>query len=394
MRNLMIARSIIAAAALSGAAACVSVTQIESSGTRAQTRTQPPATAQEALRGYYDRLATEVSLPQAHRGAVFDTSQTLTRLGFGSCNHHDRSQDMWPVAAAKNPQLFLAIGDNVYGDYGYRGGAALGSFRAAYEQQAGHAEFQAFRRQVPMMATWDDHDYGPNDSGGSFFAKEWSERIFETFWHSPERVKARPGIYDSVMIGPDGKRVQLIMLDTRFFRSNLVEGEFVENLGGYDQNLDPQATMLGAEQWAWLQRELAKPADLRILVSSIQVLTDAHRWEAWSRMPLERERLYEALADRNGGGLVMLSGDRHQGAIYKHRPEALGEEVWEFTSSSMNLAFLRESGTDREPDPKRVTPMVAQENFGMVEIDWAVREVTFDLLDDSGATIEKRSSRF
>lgn len=381
----MIARTIIAAAALSGAAACVSSTT---------TVDRVPDTAQEALREYYDRLATQVVLPQAEPGPGFDTSQVLTRLGFGSCNHHDRSQDMWPVAAAKDPQLFLAIGDNVYGDYGYRGGANLGSFRAAYQQQAGHAEFQAFRRVVPMLATWDDHDFGPNDSGGNFFAKEWSERLFETFWRSSDAVKSRPGIYDSMMIGPEGRRVQLIMLDTRFFRGELVEGKFVEDLGGYDQNRDPEATMLGAAQWQWLEQELAKPADLRILVSSIQVLTDAHRWEAWSRMPLERERLYFALGARNGGGLVMLSGDRHQGAIYKDTPSALGEEVWEFTSSSMNLAFLRESGTDREPDPRRVTSMVAEENFGMVEIDWTARVVTFDMLNDKGLTIEKRTVDF
>lgn len=388
MRKLVIARSIIAAAALSGVAACVSGPSTDNR------RAAVPTTAQEALRGYYDRLATKVSLPQAERGPVFDTAQSLTRLGFGSCNHHDRSQDMWPIVAAKNPQLFLAIGDNVYGDHGFRGGANLDSFHAAYEQQAGHPEFQAFRRQVPMMATWDDHDYGPNDAGGSFFAKEWSERMFEAFWHAPDHVRARPGVHDSVMIGPEGQRVQLILLDTRFFRGDLAEGEFVENLGGYDQNRDPAATMLGAAQWRWLEQELARPADLRILVSSIQVLTDAHRWESWSRLPLERDRLYAALSQRNGGGLVMLSGDRHQGAIYKHAPVALGEEVWEFTSSSMNLAFVSEDASEREPDPRRVTPMVSEENFGMVEIDWTARRVTFDMLDDSGATIVERTVSF
>ncbi len=385
MRNTMIARSIIAAAALSGAAACVSGTQIDAPA---------PDTAQEALHGYYDRLAAQVTLPQADPGPVFDTSQTLTRLGFGSCNHHDRSQDMWPVAAGKNPQLFLAIGDNVYGDTGYRGGAGLDSFRAAYQQQAGHPEFRAFRRQVPMMATWDDHDYGPNDSGGSFFGKEWSERIFETFWHSPERVKSRPGVHDSVMIGPEGQRVQLIMLDTRFFRGEMVAGEFVEGLGAYEPNRDPAATVLGAAQWNWLQGELAKPAELRILVSSIQVLTEAHRWESWSRFPLERRKLLDMLGTRNGGGLVMLSGDRHSGAIYKDRPPGWNEDLWEFTSSSMNLAFVSDDASEREPDPRRVTPMVSQENFGMVEIDWASRQVTFDMLNDTGASIVKRAVRF
>ncbi len=85
----------------------------------------------------------------------------------------------------------------------------------------------------------------------------------------------------------------------------------------------------------------------------MQLLTDAHNYEKWGNMPLERERFYRALAARNGGGMVVLSGDRHSGAFYQAAPEALGEELWELTASSLNFSFGEGDTGDREPDPTR-----------------------------------------
>jgi len=155
-----------------------------------------------------------------------------------------------------------------------------------------------------MFATWDDHDYGPNDSGGSFAFREWPETIFETFWGASDAAKSRSGVYDSFIAGPERQRVQIIMLDTRFFRSPLKSLPYQENrrpLSSYVADANPELTILGAEQWTWLKQELAQPAELRLLVSSTQVITDAHGFEKWGNHPVERERLYEALKARNDG---------------------------------------------------------------------------------------------
>ena len=161
------------------------------------------------------------------------------------------------------------------------------------------------------MATWDDHDFGLNDAGGSFPMRRWAETLFETFWASSEAVRSRPGIYESTITGPEGKRVQVILLDTRFFRSDLKRAEWTKDrppLGGYVPDDNPAKTVLGAEQWAWLKAELAKPADLRIVVSSTQVITQAHQFEGWTNFPAERAKLLDLLAGREASGLVMLSG--------------------------------------------------------------------------------------
>ena len=142
--------------------------------------------------------------------------------------------------------------------------------------------------------------------------------------------------------------------------------------------------------WAWLRQELAKPADLRLVVSSIQVITDAHDYEAWETMPQERARLYEMLGQRAGGGVLLLSGDRHAGGIYRERIG--GEEMWELTSSSLNLAFNdTASNTAREPDPKRVTDFISEENFGTVDIDWGAKALTLRLLGNKGEVRAERT---
>ena len=350
---------------------------------------------QDLLSPYYAKLAEEARLPVAAPNAEIAADTTLSRIAFGSCNHQLRPQEIWAGIAAGDPQLFLLIGDNNYGDQGWSGDAALTSLREAYAVQAASPELSAFRAQVPMMVTWDDHDYGFNDGGASFAFREWSETLFETFWGSSDEVRSRPGVYESRMFGTPGKITQVITLDTRFFRSDLETAPYTMErppLGGYKPSTDPARTMLGEEQWRWLAQELAKPADFRVIVSSIQVVTDAHNFEAWATLPLEREKLYRTLAAREDSGLVILSGDRHAGGIYSDTPAAAGgERIWELTSSSLNYSFSStERNTAREPDPRRLTDFISEENFGTLDIDWKRKTMTLRLKGDSG---EMRAER-
>jgi alkaline phosphatase D len=346
------------------------------------------------LRPYYAQIRQENALPQAEANPALPASHLITRLAFGSCNHQERSQAYWQKIMSLDPQLFLMIGDNVYGDPGWHGDAALGSLRASYQLQASHPEFRAFRRKVPMMTVWDDHDFGFNDGSGSFVFREWAEEIYENFWNASPEVRSRPGVYESAIHGPEGRRVQVIMLDTRFFRTPIALmplSDAPTPLGRHLADDSLSARMLGEEQWRWLSQELARPADLRLIVSSIQVLTDAHRNEGWFMMPRERERLYSALSKRAGGGLLLLSGDRHRGAIYSARPGALGKEVWEFTSSSLNLPFRPGDRTADEPDPLRRTVLTGDENFGLIDIDWQRQAMVLTLMGKDGQTVAQQN---
>lgn len=353
-----------------------------------------PQSAQEALRPYYATLNTK--LPKAAPNPALADDTILTRFAFGSCLNENRDMKIWDIIAAQKPQAFLLIGDNVYGDIRPTNGADIPTLTASYKKLNSRVEFDRFRRSVPMMTTWDDHDYGANDAGGAFAFKEWAEKVYETYWGSSDEVKSRPGVYESRIIGPKGKRVQFIMLDGRFFRSDLATMPYRDpspTLGWYIPNMNPNATILGEAQWDWLAQELEKPADLRFIISSTQVITDAHNFEGWTNFPKERERLYALLGQKGVNNAIFLTGDRHSGGFYKANVPGLSKPLWDFTSSSLNFAFGKGDGSEREPDPRRTGGFWGIPNFGQIDIDWVTKKVTMTLRRDDGSVIETQVVR-
>ena len=350
-----------------------------------------PATAQEALRPYYASL--KGTLPVAPPNASLASDTVLTRIAFGSCVNENRSMAFWDVIAAQKPQAFLLIGDNVYGDTRTTNSADIPTLTASYRKLSARQEFDRFRRSVPMMTTWDDHDLGANDAGGSFAFKEYAEKAYEAYWGASDDVKSRPGVYESRILGPAGKRVQFIILDSRFFRSDLVAMPYRDPgppLGWYIANTDPKATLLGDAQWQWLEQELAKPADLRLIVSSIQLITSAHNYESWANFPKERERFYGMLSAKGVNNAVLLTGDRHAGGFYKTDVAGLKAPLWEITSSSLNFAFGKGDDRAREPDPVRTGGLWSVPNFSVIDIDWDSKKVKFSLRRDDNSVIEEQ----
>jgi len=305
----------------------------------------------------------------------------LERIGVGSCLRQDQPQPIFDAILEDDFDLFVFLGDNVYGDVE---SDDLRELREAYAMQAAAPGFSSLREAVPLAATWDDHDYGLNDAGADFFGREEAQRIFEEFWDVPadsERA-SRPGVFDAVTQGPPGRRVQLILLDTRYFRSPLrpTDERGAPGKERYMPDDDPAKTMLGEDQWNWLRGVLEEEADLRILASSIQVLADGHGYEAWKQLPAERERLYRVLRETEANGVVIVSGDRHRGGIYR-RDDVIGYPLVELTASSLNAAF---SGGE-EAGPHRLGPTYTPENYGAVSIDWDSGEVLLEVRGMDGA---------
>ncbi len=319
----------------------------------------------------------------------------LTRIAFGSCADEEAPQPIWAAIKAENPDIFLFLGDNVYADNN-RGKPVENFTRAelefAYDTLDKHADFAPFRASVPMLSTWDDHDFGKNDAGVEFeLKKDAKELMLETLGAPQDKaMPGRPGVYHSATYGAEGQRVQVIMLDTRWFRSSLKATDEPGVVGKerYVPDVDPSKTMLGANQWTWLREQFEKPADLRLLVSSIQVIADGHGWEAWRTMPLEREKLYSIIAETGAGNTIILSGDRHVGGLYRHTISA-GVTLSEITSSSLNLPWSNwNPDKDRveETGPYQIGDLYGKANFGTLEIDWATRRVVAQLKSELGIT--------
>ena len=324
-----------------------------------------------------------------------DPENILTRIAFGSCADEELPQPIWATIQAENPDIFLFLGDNVYADIN-RGERVENFTRAELEFAYGmldkHADFTPFRASVPMLSTWDDHDFGKNDAGVEFDLKTDAKELMLATLGAPQDTEMpnRPGVYHSAMYGPEGQRVQVIMLDTRWFRSSLKHTDEPDVVGKerYVPDADPSKTMLGAEQWAWLRQQFEKPADLRLLVSSIQVIADGHGWEAWRTMPLEREKLYSMIKETGAANTVILSGDRHVGGLYR---QTISSEITlsEITSSSLNLPWSNwNPDKDRveETGPYQVGDLYGKANFGTLDIDWTDRKVVAQLKSAAGKT--------
>ncbi|MCA9090718.1 MAG: alkaline phosphatase family protein [Planctomycetaceae bacterium] len=301
-------------------------------------------------------------------GGVLAEETPLSRIAFGSCAKQDLPQPIWDAVVDTDPQIFLFIGDNIYGD-----SADMDVLRAKWAQLGAQPGYQKLKAHCPIYAVWDDHDFGLNDGGVEFAAKDASQQVFLDFFEEPASSprRTRKGLYDARIVGPEGQRVQLILLDTRYFRTRLIRhneprepGE--GDRGPYAPNLDPQATVLGEEQWAWLAEQLRQPADLRIIATSIQLLADGHRWEGWGTFPLERQRMLGLLKQTKASGVIFISGDRHSAEI-SAIDIGLGYPVLDVTSSSLN----RPAKWHTEFNPYRQGTKYLDENFGTILIDWS-----------------------
>lgn len=287
--------------------------------------------------------------------ALADSSY-VSRIAFGSCLRQNRPQPVWRAITRANPDLFVFLGDNVYADT-----EDMERMRESYRQLAVNPDFARFRSEgIPVIATWDDHDFGYNDVGSEYPRKEESKKIMLDFFGEPELSarRSRAGIYTSYLYGNSPNRLQVILLDLRTFRDPIPEKDSGEG------------TLLGEEQWRWLEAELKRPADLRILGSSIQLVGGGHPWEKWDNFPGEKARLLRLIDEARAHNLIVISGDMHFAELSRE-PTPAGFLLHDLTSSGLNVP----EGLPEFRNPKRVYYRDGAANFGMIRISWRAREV-------------------
>ena len=95
---------------------------------------------------------------------------TISRIAFGSCSTQDEPQGILRTVLEWKPELFIYMGDNIYGDT-----RDMRVLQQRYDTLGRRPEFQQLRAAVPLIATWDDHDYGENDAGREYPLKKESK---------------------------------------------------------------------------------------------------------------------------------------------------------------------------------------------------------------------------
>ena len=309
------------------------------------------------------------------------------RIAFGSCNKTDMENPFWDDILGLEPDLWIWGGDNIYADTG-----DMDTLRAMYGAQKQVPGYRQLLEAIPVIGTWDDHDYGLNDGGADFPARAASQQAFLDFMGVPgdSPRRGREGIYTSHEYSTAGGSLKVIVLDTRYFRTPLRKDP-----GGakrYIPNEEGEGTILGEAQWAWLEKELRdSAADFNILVSSIQVLSGEHGFETWGNFPHEVQRLLRTIASSGARGVFILSGDRHISEFSRLDPGILPYPLVDFTSSGLTHAYR---GFKGETNAYRVGEVVPVESFGQVVLDFRSKTATFQMRGDGGRVQQEFSQKY
>ncbi|MCY3933764.1 MAG: alkaline phosphatase D family protein [Acidobacteria bacterium] len=334
-----------------------------------------PLGGMELDEGDLDALSAFVwSLHRRRRAADTRTREVVSRIAFASGADQDRSQPAWDTVLALRPQLMLMLGNSVLA-----GTDDMLELRLQYEKLAAKPGFDELRRQSRFLATWNDLDFGHEDAGAEFAMRAESKELFLDFWEVPAGSPRRrqQGIYASQRFGPPGRRLQVILLDTRYDRGPLwrvspdeATNRAARGMGPYLPNDHQRARMLSEEQWRWLEEELHEPADLRLIVTSIPFVMEFTGWESWANMPLERQRLLALVRDTGANGVILLSGNTPWSDISRLDAD-FPYPLWDITTGSLNRR-----GDAIGPNRHRVGSAAREPNFGYMDIDWTQADPT------------------
>ncbi|MFG0320149.1 MAG: alkaline phosphatase D family protein [Planctomycetota bacterium JB042] len=296
--------------------------------------------------------------PPSRRGRV--------RIACGSCID-DGEHGPVPVlgaAAAERPDLFLFLGDNCYyvrgaadpehyfstsGDDGEWSSKETMLARQLFTRRGAHLAELA--RTTPCYATWDDHDYGPNNSDSTFPRKEDALLVFRAVWANPSYgTEAHPGVFTSFRRGP----VEVFLLDGRFHRTP--EGV-----------PDERAAIWGERQLAWLLEGLERSdAPVKVVANGTQMIFKGKKDDGhWHTARREYYRFLDGLEERGIDGVVLLSGDRHYSELMRIELED-GRSLYELTSSPLQQG--REIGPRKEKNRTRVWGLEGN-SYGLLTVD-------------------------
>lgn len=258
------------------------------------------------------------------------------RLVFGSCSDSDEDLTYWSRIASLAPDVVLLMGDNVYGKPPHK------PLKSQYKSLLSHPSYQEAMKdeKLTLLAIWDD-----NDSYRNYDGSEDPAALFKEAFRPRLPSAQAEGIYQAYEWRDE---LQIILLD---LHSHLVDSSHCNSL-------------LGNTQWQWLEMQVQRPSNLRLLVSPQQVLAIGHSYDCWyTRSPEERARLLDILKSHSSGRTLILSGDRHASALYYDDVSNL----YEVTSSSLTHSIPK-GLLDDEMDPLRTSDFCYENNFGMIDI--------------------------
>jgi alkaline phosphatase D len=212
---------------------------------------------------------------------------------------------------------------------------------------------QNFLKAMPQLATWDDHDYGPNDIGSNYILKDASRKVFNSYFCNPSSGENGQGIYTMTTWGD----ADIFITDDRWWRSADRTKDSV------DGKPNPEKRMLGKQQMEWLKNSLLySSATFKIITVGSQVLNPVSPFDKWRDFPAEYDELMSFLMEYNVTGVLFLTGDRHHSEIIRmERPGTY--PLYDITVSPLTSG-THQFGDAEKNNPYRVFGLAEKQNYG------------------------------
>ncbi|KFK32929.1 hypothetical protein AALP_AA6G307500 [Arabis alpina] len=319
-----------------------------------------------------------VSISLLFTVTIAQDSPLITRISFGSCANQSAPQPIWEAINKFDPQLFIWMGDNIYGD-----------IRKPIKVIGKERTFGPWRNSPRFIPSSEEEmklRYAKAKSNPGYSRLKRNAKVIDEPLDSPRRKQA--GVYASYTFGPTNRKVKVIVLDTRYHRDPLRS----------------DGSILGDTQWTWLEEELrGQRSEITIIGSSVQVISNLSAttgplfyMESWGRFPKERKRLFKLISDTKRNGVIFISGDVHFGEITRYDC-AVGYPLYDVTSSGLvqsvekvfprplrfivRLLFWYTPSTMRviNDNCKFKACTYGQSNFGAISIDWNANPITIRL---------------
>ncbi|WP_081212427.1 alkaline phosphatase D family protein [Salegentibacter sediminis] len=306
-------------------------------------------------------------------------------LAFGSCNKQEAPQPLWEPILKNEPDVFVWGGDNIYADT-----PDMQLMQEYYRMQQNMPGYKQLSSSIPVLGTWDDHDYGINDGGKEWEFKEESQQLFLDFMGVPQDDprREREGVYHSELFETPKGSIKLIVLDSRYFRDELEP----DDKPGRRYKVNNKGTILGEQQWRWLEEELeTSNATFNLILSSIQVISQEHGFETWGNFPAERKRLLQLIEDSAAKNIIILSGDRHISEFSEMKLEGLNYPMVDFTSSGLTHSYTGFSG---EPNRYRTGEVVSDLSFGLLKFDFKNNQVHMEMRGEENRLLQHQKVEY
>ncbi len=331
----------------------------------------------------------KVSLPyptafQSQSLWQFRTDPPAFRFGVGSCTYVNEPEvdrpgqpygggyEIFTSLAAQKPDFMLWTGDNTYlreVDWNTRTGILR-----RYTHTRSVPEMQPLLANTHHYATWDDHDFGPNDSDRSYWLKPVTLEAFKLFWTNPNYV------FDEGCTGTfQWNDCQFFLMDDRTFRAP------------NDMTDGPEKDYLGKRQLDWLVEALSNSrAAFKFVVVGNQAINPAKLFENYSNYGNERERLLKAIADAKIPGVLFITGDRHHTIMHKldryGGPAGETYPLYDLTISPLSSGPAKATDDELKQASYVEGTYLQERNFGILEVSGPLRDrvLTIKVYDAKG----------